>query len=30
LSEDKKTVTIKYNLVDVFETPEKFEYTIAY
>jgi len=30
LSEDKKTVTIKYNLVDVFQTPEKFEYTIAY
>jgi hypothetical protein len=30
LSEDKKTVTIKYNLVEVFETPEKFEYTIAY
>ncbi|HTS44148.1 MAG TPA: hypothetical protein VMH01_07105 [Puia sp.] len=30
LSDDKKTVTIKYNLTDVFENPEKFEYTIAY
>jgi len=30
LSDDKKTVTIKYNLVEVFQTPEKFEYTIAY
>lgn len=30
LSPDKKTVTIKYNLTDVFDNPEKFEYTIAY
>jgi hypothetical protein len=30
LSEDKKTVTIKYNLMDVFDHPEKFEYTLAY
>lgn len=30
LSPDKKTVTIKYNLTDVFQNPEKFEYTIAY
>ena len=30
LSDDKKTVTIKYNLTDVFANPEKFEYTIAY
>ena len=30
LSDDKKTVTIKYNLTDVFASPEKFEYTIAY
>jgi len=30
LSDDKKTVTIKYNLIEVFEHPEKFEYTIAY
>jgi hypothetical protein len=30
LSADKKTVTIKYNLVEVFDHPEKFEYSIAY
>lgn len=30
LSDDKKTVVIKYNLTEVFEHPEKFEYTIAY
>jgi hypothetical protein len=30
LSTDKKTVIIKYNLTDVFDNPEKFEYTIAY
>ena len=30
LSPDKKTVTIKYNLTEVFDNPEKFEYTIAY
>jgi hypothetical protein len=30
LSEDKKTVTLKYNLIDVFDHPEKFEYTVAY
>ena len=30
LSEDKKTVTIKYNLMDVFEHPEKFNYSIEY
>jgi len=30
LSDDKKTVTIKYNLTDVMEHPEKFEYTIEY
>jgi hypothetical protein len=30
LSEDKKTVTLKYNLMDVFDHPEKFEYTVAY
>jgi hypothetical protein len=30
ISEDKKTITIKYNLVEVFDHPEKFEYTIAY
>ncbi len=29
-SEDKKVVTIKYNLIEVFDHPEKFEYTIAY
>jgi len=30
LSEDKKTVTIKYNLVDVFDHPEQFGYSIEY
>lgn len=30
LSDDKKTVTIKYNLVDVFEKPEQFSYNIEY
>ena len=30
LSDDKKTVTIKYNLTEVFDHPEKFEYTITY
>ncbi|HLK28853.1 MAG TPA: hypothetical protein VKT28_09735 [Puia sp.] len=30
LSADKKTVTIKYNLAEVLEHPEKFEYTIEY
>jgi hypothetical protein len=30
LSEDKTTVTIKYNLVDVFDHPEQFGYSIEY
>jgi hypothetical protein len=30
LSDDKKTVTMKLNLVDVFEHPEQFEYTVEY
>lgn len=30
LSDDKKTVTIKYNLIDVFEKPDKFNYHIEY
>lgn len=30
LSDDKKTVTIKYNYLELFETPEKFSYTITY
>jgi hypothetical protein len=30
LSDDKKTVTIKYNLMDTFQQPEKFEYNIEY
>jgi hypothetical protein len=30
ISDDKKTITLKYNFVEVFEHPEKFEYTIAY
>ncbi|MHA4843313.1 hypothetical protein ACX0G7_04060 [Flavitalea antarctica] len=30
LSDDKKTVTMKYNLLELIETPEKFSYTIEY
>jgi hypothetical protein len=30
LSEDKKTVTIKYNLMDMFDHPEQFSYNIEY
>jgi hypothetical protein len=30
LSEDKKTVTMSYNLLEMMETPEKFSYTIEY
>ena len=30
LSDDKKTVVMKFNLIDAFDHPERFEYTIAY
>lgn len=30
LSEDKRTVTMKYNLLELLDTPEKFAYTIEY
>ncbi|HEY4153941.1 MAG TPA: hypothetical protein VGM24_00885, partial [Puia sp.] len=30
LSADKKQVVIQYNLIEVFDHPEKFEYTIVY
>jgi hypothetical protein len=30
VSEDKRTVTIRYDLLKLFETPEKFSYTIEY
>jgi len=30
LSDDKKTVTMKYNLLDLLDTPDKFNYTIEY
>ncbi len=30
VSEDKKTLTMKYNFLEVFESPEKFAYTITY
>lgn len=30
LSDDKKTVTIKYDLMKLFDTPEKFSYSISY
>lgn len=30
LSDDKKTVVMKFNLIDAFDHPEQFGYTIAY
>jgi hypothetical protein len=30
VSDDKKTLTFKYNLLDMFETPEKFSYSVEY
>jgi len=30
LSDDKKTITMKYNMLEMLETPEKFSYTIEY
>jgi hypothetical protein len=30
LSDDKKTVTFKYNMLELLDTPEKFSYTILY
>ena len=30
LSDDKKTVTMKYNLLDLIDSPDKFAYTIEY
>jgi hypothetical protein len=30
LSDDKKTVTVKYDLMKIFDTPEKFSYSIEY
>ena len=30
LSDDKKTVTMKFNLIDVFDHPDQFEYTVEY
>lgn len=30
LSDDKKTVTFKYNMLEILEHPEKFAYTIEY
>ena len=30
LSDDKKTVTLKYNLLDLFEQPEKFSFSVQY
>lgn len=30
LSEDKKTVTMRYNLLDLLEDPDKYAYTIEY
>lgn len=30
LSDDKKTVTMKYNLLELLDNPEKFSYTIEY
>lgn len=30
LSDDKKTVTMKFNLIEVIDHPEQFEYTVEY
>ena len=30
LSDDKKTVTLKYNLLDLFDHPEKFSYAVEF
>jgi glycerol-3-phosphate responsive antiterminator len=30
LSDDKKTVVMKFNLIDAFDHPEKFGYSIEY
>ncbi|HVS96286.1 MAG TPA: hypothetical protein VHE54_07360 [Puia sp.] len=30
LSEDRKTVSMKFNLIDVFDHPEQFEYRVEY
>jgi hypothetical protein len=30
LSDDKKTITMKYNMLEMLKTPEKFNYTIEY
>lgn len=30
LSDDKKTVTLKYNLLELFDHPEKFSYTVEF
>ncbi|HLZ86351.1 MAG TPA: hypothetical protein VKQ52_03875 [Puia sp.] len=30
MSDDKKSVTLKYNLIDALDHPEQFEYTIEY
>jgi hypothetical protein len=30
ISDDKKTVTIRQNFLEIFSAPEKFEYTIQY
>jgi hypothetical protein len=30
LSDDKKTVTMKYNMLEMLSTPEKFNFTIEY
>jgi hypothetical protein len=30
LSDDKKTITMKYNMLEMLSTPEKFNYTIEY
>jgi hypothetical protein len=30
VSEDKKTVTMHYNLLELLDNPEKFSYTLEY
>jgi hypothetical protein len=30
VSDDKRTVTIRYDMLKMFDTPEKFSYSIEY
>ena len=30
MSDDRKTLTVKYNLMDTFQQPDKYEYNVEY